>query len=69
MITAEQITETDAEDAWESKTRMDESGTIGIDGHAVDWWSGQYDVWFYLPGNSGEDTLKRFTAVTSLRAV
>jgi hypothetical protein len=47
-------------------------GTEVIDGEAFEWWTdGRSRVWFYEAGidASGEDTIKRFEADTTLYEV
>ena len=57
-IKAEQITQTHADDAYEQPS--DGCGEMVIDGEKVTWWADRWNVWFYAPGNDGDNTLAQF---------
>lgn len=41
--------------------RWDETGTVTIEGVEIDWWMDEENLWFYNSGDTGEDTIKRFS--------
>jgi hypothetical protein len=58
----ELITSEDAENvyipaiqAWERQ------GTTYINGKPYDYWANHEEIWFYEPGNDGENTVARFS--------
>lgn len=66
MINPAIITTWHAEHVLGRADRYHDQGTISIDGTDVDWWSDGSVVWFYEPGKSGEDTIKRFESRRSV---
>lgn len=63
------ITPWHAEQVLRRADRNNDQGTLTIDGTNVDWWSDGRVVWFYEPGKSGEDTIKRYdTRLTVIEA-
>lgn len=60
-VSSKIITTWHAEHVLRDASRRNDQGTIVIDGTNVDWWSDGRDVWFYEPGKSGTDTIKRYT--------
>ena len=59
-IKAEQITQLHADDVYEQMSERHDEGQMEIEGEKVNWWADRSNVWFYEPGNDGDNTIAQF---------